>query len=181
MREPKYSIDERSRRREISMPACRECGKEVPEGAQYCPNCGAPVQTPLQPRLAFWGERFLAWLVDIIILGIATGLISLLTWAPNLPTWFPFVNFGFSNIVYFLYWTLMEGIYGRSLGKMLMRIKVTRSDGQPIDLAQAALESVGKAFLLPIDLILGWILHPRKRQRIFNYLSGTIVLRAKNV
>jgi uncharacterized RDD family membrane protein YckC len=45
-------------------------------------------------------------------------------------------------------------------------------------MAQAALESVGKAFLLPLDLILGWILHPRKRQRILNYLSGTIVLRA---
>ena len=73
---------------------------------------------------------------------------------------------------------LMEGIYGSKLGKMLMRLKVTKLDGEPIDMAQAALESVGKAFLLPLDLILGWIFHPRKRQRIFSYLSGTIVLRA---
>jgi uncharacterized RDD family membrane protein YckC len=73
---------------------------------------------------------------------------------------------------------LMEGIYGRSLGKMLMRLKVTRLDGGPMDVGQAAIETVGKAFLLPLDLILGWILYPSKRQRIFNYLSGTVVLRA---
>jgi uncharacterized RDD family membrane protein YckC len=168
------------------MPSCRNCGNELPEGAQYCPKCGTPAETPPQLRLAFWGERFLAWLVDVVILGIVMAPISILTWlgwpgfvlVPRLPFWIPFVNFGFSNVVYFLYWMLMEGIYGRSLGKMLMRLKVTKPDGEPIDMAQAALESVGKAFLLPLDLILGWILHPRKRQRIFSYLSGTIVLRA---
>ena len=167
------------------MPSCKNCGNELPEGVRYCPKCGTAVEMPPQPRLAFWGERFAAWLVDVVILGIVVGLISLVTlgWpsfviVPPLPSWIPFVNFGFGNIVYFLYWTLMEGVYGRSLGKMFMRIKVTRLDGQPIDTAQAALESVGKAFLLPIDLILGWVLHPRNRQRIFSYLSGTIVLRA---
>jgi uncharacterized RDD family membrane protein YckC len=168
------------------MPSCRNCGNELPEGTQYCPKCGTPAETPPQLRLAFWGERFLAWLVDVVILGIVMAPISILTWlgwpgfvfVPRLPFWIPFVNFGLSNVAYLLYWMLMEGIYGRSLGKMLMRLKVTKLDGEPIDMAQAALESVGKAFLLPIDLILGWILHPRKRQRIFSYLSGTIVLRA---
>jgi hypothetical protein len=38
-------------------------------------------------------------------------------------------------------------------------------------MGQAAVESVGKAFLLPLDCLLGWIL------RIFNYLSETIVIR----
>ena len=158
----------------------------MPEGALYCPKCGTPLQAAPRFSLAFWGERFLAWLVDVIILAIVTGPISLLArlgWpgfaiVPGSPFWIPFFNVGLSNLVYFLYWMLMEGIYGRSLGKMLLRVKVARLDGEPIDMAQAALESVGKAFLLPIDLILGWILHPRKRQRIFNYLSGTIVIRA---
>lgn len=168
------------------MPLCRNCGNELPEGALYCPKCGTSVVTASQLRLAFWGERFLAWLVDIVVLGIIMAPISVFVWlgspgfvvVPRLPFWIPFVNFGFSNVVYFLYWMLMEGIYGRSLGKMLMRLKITTLDGKPIDMAQAALESVGKAFLLPLDLILGWILHPKKRQRMFNNLSGTIVLRA---
>lgn len=168
------------------MPSCRNCGSELAEDAQYCSKCGTPTEKLMQPRLAFWSEWFLAWLVDVVILGIVMAPISLLAWlwwpglsiVPRLPSWFPFVNFGFSNVVYFLYWTVMERVYGRSFGKMLMRIKVTRLDGQRVDVLQAALESVGKAFLLPLDLILGWVLHWRKRQRIFNYLSGTIVLKA---
>jgi len=168
------------------LPTCRNCGSDVPEGALYCPKCGNPLQAAPQFNLAFWGERFLAWLVDVVVLAIVMAPISLLarlgwpgvTIVPGSPFWIPFFNFGLSNLVYFLYWMLMEGTYGRSLGKMLLRLKVTRLDGRSIDMGQAALESVGKAFLLPIDLILGWILHPRKRQRIFNYLSGTIVIRA---
>lgn len=168
------------------MTSCSNCGKEIPEGAAYCPKCGTPVQAASQARLAFWGERFLAWLIDVAILGIITlpfsiptllGGPSLVIISP-LPSWIPFVNFGLSNIVYFLYWMLMEGIYGRSLGKMVMRLKVARLDGNPVDVSQAALESVGKAFLLPLDVILGLILYPRKRQRMFNHLSGTVVLKA---
>jgi len=168
------------------MPSCKYCGNELPEGASYCPKCGTPVQATPPLRLAFWGERFLAWLVDVVILGIIMAPISVLTWfgwpgfaiIPRFPNWIPFLNFGLSNVIYFLYWMVMEGIYGRSLAKMLMRLKVTRLDGGPMDMGQAAIESVGKAFLLPLDLILGWILYPSKRQRIFNYLSGTVVLRA---
>jgi len=44
-------------------------------------------------------------------------------------------------------------------------------------MAQAAIESIGKAFLLPLDCIIGWILYPSRRQRLFNYLSDTIVVR----
>lgn len=168
------------------MTSCSNCGKEIPEGAVYCPNCGTPVQAASQVRLAFWGERFLAWLIDVAILGIITLPFSIptllggpnLVIIPPLPSWIPFVNFGLSNIIYFLYWMLMEGIYGRSFGKMVMRLKVAGLDGNPVDVSQAALESVGKAFLLPLDVILGLILYPRKRQRMFNHLSGTVVLKA---
>jgi uncharacterized RDD family membrane protein YckC len=89
----------------------------------------------------------------------------------------PFFNFGSGGVIYFIYWTFMEGAYGQSFGKMVMRIKVTRADGSPIGMMYAALESVGKAFLLPLDLLLGWILYPRRRQRIFNYISETIVIK----
>jgi uncharacterized RDD family membrane protein YckC len=71
----------------------------------------------------------------------------------------------------------MEGAYGQSLGKMIIRIKVVRLDGERMNMPQAALESVGKAFLLPLDCLLGWILYPSKKQRIFNYISETIVTR----
>ena len=70
----------------------------------------------------------------------------------------------------------MEGIYGQSLGKMIMKIKVTKLDGRSVDLPHAAIESIGKAFLLPIDCIIGWLLYGDKNQRLFNYISETLVV-----
>jgi len=46
-------------------------------------------------------------------------------------------------------------------------------------MGQAAIQSVGKAFILWLDVLLGWLLFSKKRQRVFSYLSGTIVVRAK--
>jgi uncharacterized RDD family membrane protein YckC len=179
------------------MPYCKKCGAELPEGASYCPKCGAAVTmqevpavttmpTATAPKLASWGERFVAWLIDVVIIGIVEVIIGLLMWSfvvqPSTlllgwPSYIPFFNFGLGGVIYFLYWTLLEGAYGQSFGKMAVRIKVTRLNGSPIDMMRAALESVGKAFLLPLDCLLGWILYPRRRQRIFNYLSETIVIR----
>jgi uncharacterized RDD family membrane protein YckC len=182
------------------MPYCKKCGTELPEGAKYCPVCGTPLTTEAAPaapvtqaapeaqvasglKLAFWGERFVAWLLDAIIIGIVVlilGLFSLvagLTWWSGWPGWVPFFNFNVGGVIYFLYWMLMDGLYGQSFGKMIMRLKIKRVDGGQINMGAAALESLGKAFLLPLDCLLGWILYPKRRQRIFNYLSETIVVK----
>jgi len=173
---------------------CKKCGLKLPEGAAFCTKCGNPVATvpPITPVartetriiLASWGERFVAWLLDIIIIGIVLAPLKWLAiwpafvWAPAPLRWIPFADFGLDNLIYLLYWTLMEGSNGQSLGKMIMKIKVTRLNGAPTDIAHAALQSLGKAFLLPIDCLIGWILYPLKNQRLFNYLSETIVVKA---
>jgi len=184
------------------MPYCQKCGNELPEGAKYCPVCGTAVtmeEAPAAPavptapsapaasglELALWWERFVAWLIDAAIIGAVVGILGLftwfasqsLTWWSNWPSWIPFFNFNIGGVLYFLYWLFMDGTYGQSIGKMVMRIKVTRLDGSQIGMGNAALESVGKAFLLPLDVLLGWILYPRRRQRIFNHISETIVIK----
>ena len=179
---------------EIGMPYCAKCGNELPEGAKYCPVCGTAVSmeeaptapvAPVAPefsglKLAFWWERFVAWLIDAAIIGVVVGILGWImnlsfTWWSGWPAWIPFFNF--NGVALFLYWLFMDGAYGQSFGKMFMRIKITRLDGSQIGMGNAALESVGKAFLLPLDCILGWILYPRRRQRIFNYISNTIVIK----
>ncbi len=178
------------------MPYCRKCGAEIKEGAKFCNVCGTPVVAPESPEspsrgtqpvpqltLATWGERFVAWLIDVAIIGAITGLFGLLTSLSlqstmfGWPGWIPFFNFNPNGIILFLYWMFMESIYSQSFGKMVMRIKVTRLDGGRVGLGYAALESVGKAFLLPLDLLIGYFLYPGKRQRIFNYISETVVVR----
>jgi uncharacterized RDD family membrane protein YckC len=174
---------------------CKKCGAELSPDAKYCFRCGAvvaPEEVPVAQgeaavmgglKKATWGERFVAWLIDIAILNFALLIVSALIYLGNPFAlfrgegwWFSLFNFTSSGVVFFLYWLLMEAANGRSIGKMVMRLKVTRLDGKPINFAQAAVESVGKAFLLPIDFLIGWALFPRRRQRIFNYLSETVVI-----
>lgn len=40
--------------------------------------------------------------------------------------------------------------------------------GKSIDAKIAVIESFGKAFLLPLDVVLGWIFTNDRRKRIFN-------------
>lgn len=52
--------------------------------------------------------------------------------------------------------------------------------GKNVDTKNAALESFGKSFLLPIDVILGWLFTNNKRQRIFNKISNTVVIKLRS-
>ena len=137
--------------------------------------------------LASWGERFIAWLIDMVVLSL---LLSWMIWpgfywipggwGDMVPRWIPFVDLGFRNIIYFLYWTVLEGTYGQSVGKMAMKIEVVHLDGQAIEMGKAAFQSIGKAFLLPLDCIFGWIQYASRQQRLFNYLSKTVVVKTSD-
>jgi uncharacterized RDD family membrane protein YckC len=171
------------------MPFCRNCGAQLSENAVFCQNCGTSTREPSRPLRvsAGWGTRFVAWLIDIIIIEIFLaptrlfwGLLGLLGFSlPIFPfpiNWLPFVGFGLDNIVCFFYWTIMDGTFGQSIGKMAMQLKVTRLDGQSIDIGTAAIESLGKAFLLPLDCIIGWLIHSDRNQRLLNLISETMVV-----
>ena len=84
-----------------------------------------------------------------------------------------------SSLGLLAYWIYFESTTGQSIGKRLLKIKTTDLDGMKIDTKSAVIESFGKAFLLPIDVVLGWIFTNNKRQRIFNRITNTIVIKLK--
>ena len=84
-----------------------------------------------------------------------------------------------SSLVFFGYWIYFESTSGQSIRKMVLRIKITDLYGNRVTTKSAAIESFGKAFFLPIDVLLGWIFTNNIRQRIFNRLSNTIVIKLK--
>jgi uncharacterized RDD family membrane protein YckC len=148
--------------------------------------------------LANWIDRFIAWLIDFIIVSIGLGIIfaviSLPFWiafshwfdgstymnmaSRNIgPPWLPYI---ISSIVFMAYWTYFESTTGQSIGKRVLHLRTTDLDGKSIDLKIAAIESLGKAFLLPIDVLLGWIFTNDKRQRMFNRVSDSIVVKLKD-
>jgi uncharacterized RDD family membrane protein YckC len=142
--------------------------------------------------LAKWLDRFLAWLIDFFIISIPLwiiyGAIYLSYFTVNNATQIQtgFFNlqglqYFISSLIFLIYWTYFESRTGQSIGKKLLNIKTTNLDGKSLPtLKHVLIESFGKSFLLPVDVVLGWFLTDKRRQRIFNRLSDTIVIKLNN-
>jgi hypothetical protein len=134
---------------------------------------------PAQFKLAEWKDRFFAWLIDVIIVSIVIQIMYGISGSSG----YDLKSFPLRSLAFFLYWTFFETIKGQSIGKIVLKLKtIELAEGRkkeeiPINIKSAAIESFGKSFLLPIDLILGWIFTNKYRQRIFNRLSNTVVVK----
>jgi uncharacterized RDD family membrane protein YckC len=80
-------------------------------------------------------------------------------------------------LIFFGYWIILEYKTGQSIGKMALQLKITNLRGGKANLKEIVISSFGKSFLLPIDVILGWIFTNKKRQRIFNKIGNTIIIK----
>jgi uncharacterized RDD family membrane protein YckC len=155
--------------------------------------------------LASWGERIIAWIIDLVIVAIASFFLSqIFRQFLRIPGFgqprrisFPFYPIiflltplwllgsfsigGISSFFLFVYWFFMEGLWGQSLGKRIIGLKVVDIAGERAGFSKSFIESLGKAFVLPLDIIVGLIVSEgrEKRQRLFNYLSDTIVIKTR--
>src|SRR6188472_4064274 len=136
--------------------------------------------------LAKWSTRFLAWLIDVIIVSIGAVILFSIVYAPltllqgynnHVPPVLMGPRSAIECLLLFAYWTYFELTSGQSIGKKLLNLRTTNLSGTGIDLKTALIESFGKAFLLPLDILLGWIFTNNRRQRIFNRASNTIVIK----
>ena len=110
-----------------------------------------------------------------MIIGFLVGIVAWpWNWGAN---HIGFLDFGLDSVALFLYWTYTEGTTGQSIGKKIMKIKVTDLEGEPIDVSRSMYQALGKAFLMPLDVIVGLMMYQDKEQRLFNHLSETIVVR----
>ena len=147
------------------------------------PPNGEPNQPP-EITLARWSTRFWAWLVDFIIVTVAIEIIFAIAYAPlafnqgiqDNPA-LGAVRFAVQSLLFFGYWLYFESTTGQSIGKKLLKIKTTNLAGNLADNRSVAIQSFGKALLLPIDVFFGWIFTNDKRQRLFNRASDTIVIK----
>ena len=156
---------------------CDRCVAEYEEGDVYCPKCGVQLSETHGEgyiELATWTQRFIALVIDGIILGVVLAVLRL----PGYPIMQGMnIKFGLDQILQFLYYMFMDQYYGQSVGKMVMNLRITKEGGAPLSLMDAAIEAFGKVFLLPIDFLIGFFVYKEKNQRLFNYLSDTVVIR----
>ena len=133
--------------------------------------------------LAKWKDRFFAWIVDFIIISAISTLVIFISFQSldhelenfimNDGTYVP------TSIMFFLYWIILEYKTGQTIGKKMFNLKITNSQGEKASLIGIVISSFGKSFILPIDMILGLIITNEKRQRIFNRIGNTIVIKIK--
>ena len=137
--------------------------------------------------LANWGRRLIAWVIDYLIINVMLAYIRLedieaqivpAVLLPRLPGFDISIWSPLSVLIFFLYWTLTEWYFGRSVGQLLLNVRLADLRGGRPSLIGSAIQSMGKSLLLPIDCLIGWLYEPcrERRQRYFNKLSKTIVL-----
>lgn len=120
-------------------------------------------------RLAGFWIRLLAYIVDLVIVGAISHLITNVLYSLfNVENGWPLLTVSFSYIGLWgsLYFILMTKWMGQTVGKMLFGLKVVRQDGAPLDWATIVFrEGVGR-FIAHYVFLIGFLwaaFHPRKK------------------
>jgi len=135
--------------------------------------------------------RFVAILVDAIIIVVISAILSFPLFVAAVA-----INVASGNVsaislgpiaaltviglvVWFFYFTLLEGRYGQTIGKMALSIKVVReTDGGPIDYGEAAVRTVLRIVDGLFDYLAGaiFIWTSDKKQRLGDRAAHTVVV-----
>ena len=133
--------------------------------------------------LAKWKDRFFAWVVDFVIISIISTSIFFISFLYLDDNFESFINndgmYIPTSVMFFAYWVILEYKTGQTIGKKMFNLKITNIQGEKPNLLEVIISSFGKSFILPIDIIAGWILTNDKRQRVFNKLGNTVVVKIK--
>lgn len=165
---------------ETDARTCRSCGASVRAGASFCPSCGVgiigdAVHVSSEGRvehagleyIGFW-PRFGATVIDAIITGAGSAIIGAITGVPAL-----------GSVLSILYYVLLIGLQGQTLGKMVLHIRVIDARGNAPGIGRAILrETLGK-LVSAVGLLLGylWIIWDREKRGWHDYIAGTWVVR----
>ncbi len=122
-------------------------------------------------QLADVGARLAAWFIDGGVLFLIEGAGFYTLREPGLSA---------GIIVGLIYtWFFLTRNNGQTVGKMLMKIRVVKTDGTPISDADAVLRYVG--YLLDGIFLLGWLsaLFDENRQCWHDKLANTYVVKTE--
>jgi uncharacterized RDD family membrane protein YckC len=120
------------------------------------------------------GRRFLAVLVDFIILGIVFGILSFVFRGSTVGT-------VLESVIGIAYLIVLEATQGATIGKKVLGLRVVRLDGTPIGWGESIIRNLLRivdgigAYLLGAILI--WT-SPTK-QRLGDRVAKTVVVRSR--
>ncbi len=135
-----------------------------------------------------WIRRLVAFVIDAIIVAIATFIIGaiiaipfiIMAAATGLP-WFLFNPFAFpffAGILSVLYFALLESWYGWTFGKRIMNLRAIKVGGQKPSLDATFIRNISKIYwiLVLIDVIIGLATLGDPHQKVSDRFAGTTVV-----
>jgi len=126
-------------------------------------------------------QRAVALIIDQIIIGVAlVVLIFAGVLSTSMSAGAVVAIMGVQWVLWLVYFTILEGSSGQTIGKRFMNIRVISADGSDLSYAQAMVRSLLRIVdSLPTLYILGIILVivTRERQRLGDMVAGSVVIR----
>jgi len=145
---------------------------------QYAqPQYGQQQYGYAQPQLQYisvW-PRAIAVIIDGILLGVVLDLLVNVIFQ-NAPS----IGLILGLIIYFGYFIVMEAMLGSTLGKMVLRLRVVKTDGSPISWSESVIRNLLRIIdALPTAYLIGAILvwTSPLRQRLGDRAAKTVVVR----
>lgn len=129
---------------------------------------------------SLWGKRFLALLIDFIVVMLIVWILSALIY-PLIASagMYGILNYWFilSALIIIVYFTYLEGKFSLTLGKYMIKIKVVADEGN-MDYEKAFKRNLSKILWFPliIDVLAGYI-SGNSKIRYLDKFAGTNVVR----
>ena len=174
---------------------CSKCGEKFAEGSKFCTKCGTSVTIEVthqssvvekfekDPQLQeHWIKRLVAYVIDSIIVGIATVILLAIALFPI------FIGnpFGFFDIFSFpfaigafavIYFIIAETMYGTTFGKSFLGLKIVTTSDKKISIEKTFIRNISKIHpvLLFLDLIGGLLTSKDLHQKYSDRIAYTTV------
>jgi len=144
-------------------------------------------QTSGQLDLSLWLIRLIAYIIDVIIIVVATFILGVIAFIATAATgsvflvgglWITFGLFGLLSILYFI---ILDVIWGATIGKRVMGLQVQTVKGARVTFGQSIIRNISK--INPLLVFLDWLIAiitngPDKRQKLTDRWAGTTVIQA---
>ena len=140
-------------------------------------NVGDSVHMEYQGNWVRLGSLFIDGLIISAILGVTSDILDIAAMKHGMIPWtWAALSFAF----YIAYYTYLEGTRGQTIGKMMIKIKVVKEDGNPIDMNQAFTRNILRIIDGFLVYLIGAILIWRsdKKQRLGDMIAKTVVVKA---
>jgi uncharacterized RDD family membrane protein YckC len=144
----------------------------------------SPLQYQAQPQLQYVGVgmRFLALLIDSILVGVIGGILGIIFRSSLSTAGEVTLTSAIGSILVILYYVGLEATQGATLGKMMLGLRIVKVDGTPIGWS----ESIIRNLLRIIDGLFGYLVGAiliwtsPQRQRLGDRLAKTVVIRRQS-